>query len=204
MKPLGTSPSPGRLQLALLLIVLLIHRTHLLAADNLTAGAALRPPGYITCPSGDFAFGFRALDHEPSQFLLAVWFNLDLGKTSGDPALKKVVCHTKHGISSLVSIFLLKQVADQLLFIHEQCLQSNYSPIEKLKNSHVQENDVSQRRQILADDNDDDNVTSNDDDHTSTTDDEAAAAEETAVDSNPSPDADGWTVVPPRRHGRMS
>ncbi|KQK17648.1 pre-rRNA-processing protein TSR2 [Brachypodium distachyon] len=41
----------------------------------------------------------------------------------------------------------VQDVADQLLFIHEQCLQSNYSPIEKLKNSHVQENDVSQRRQ---------------------------------------------------------
>lgn len=40
-----------------------------------------------------------------------------------------------------------------------------------------------------------------DDDDTSTMNDEAAAAEETTMDSNPSPDADGWTVVPPKRRG---
>ncbi|CAD6239456.1 unnamed protein product [Miscanthus lutarioriparius] len=89
-------------------------------------------------------------------------------------------------------------VADQLLFIHEQCLQSNYSPIEKLKNSHVQGNDVSQSREIVADDSD----IPNDNDDTSVMNDEAAAAEETAVDSNPAPDADGWTV--PRRRGRRA
>jgi hypothetical protein len=44
------------------------------ARTNLTAGAALTPPGYITSPSGDFAFGFRALDADLTKFLLATWF----------------------------------------------------------------------------------------------------------------------------------
>ncbi|KAK3141764.1 hypothetical protein QOZ80_4BG0338040 [Eleusine coracana subsp. coracana] len=56
----------------------------------------------------------------------------------------------------------VEDVADQLLIIHEQCLQSNYSFIEKLKNSHVQGNDVSQSRQIVADNNEDASDISND------------------------------------------
>ncbi|XP_073360427.1 G-type lectin S-receptor-like serine/threonine-protein kinase LECRK4 [Aegilops tauschii subsp. strangulata] len=95
MTPLGTSPSSG-LHLAPLLIVLLMHQPHLLVvvADNLTAGSSLRPPQYITCPSGDFAFGFRALDYDPSHFLLAVWFNLNLDPAA-DPGQKKVVWYAK-------------------------------------------------------------------------------------------------------------
>ncbi|GJN05432.1 hypothetical protein PR202_ga23057 [Eleusine coracana subsp. coracana] len=46
---------------------------------NLTAGAKLTPPGYISSPSGTFAFGFRALDSDPTKFLLATWFRDDLG-----------------------------------------------------------------------------------------------------------------------------
>lgn len=99
MKPLGTLPSSA-LHLAPLLIVLLMHQPHLLVvvADNLTAGSSLRPPQYITCPSSDFAFGFRALDYDPSQFLLAVWFNLNLDPAA-DPGQKKVVWYAKDPVS---------------------------------------------------------------------------------------------------------
>ncbi|KAF0893544.1 hypothetical protein E2562_026679 [Oryza meyeriana var. granulata] len=60
---------------------------------NLTVGSTLRPPQYITSPSGDFAFGFRALDSGlDSLFLLAVWFNLDDdGTAAADPAQQKAV-----------------------------------------------------------------------------------------------------------------
>ncbi|KAL6603760.1 hypothetical protein ACP70R_044121 [Stipagrostis hirtigluma subsp. patula] len=43
-------------------------------AANLTVGTALTPPHCITSPSGGFAFGFRALDSDPTRFLLATWF----------------------------------------------------------------------------------------------------------------------------------
>ncbi|WVZ60001.1 hypothetical protein U9M48_010078 [Paspalum notatum var. saurae] len=93
------------------------------------------------------------------------------------------------------------QVAKQLLIIHEECLQNNYSSIEKLRNSHVQGNAVAQSRQIAAEDSD-----SSDDDESMMEDEAAPGPEQMAVDrprpSRPAPDADGWTVVPPRRGGR--
>ncbi|XP_066324483.1 pre-rRNA-processing protein TSR2-like [Miscanthus floridulus] len=99
----------------------------------------------------------------------------------------------------------VEEVAEQLLIIHEECLQNNYSSIEKLRNSHVQGNAVSQSRQIVADD-DDDSDSSDDGDDTSMMDDQEAAPEDMVVDRprppRPTPDADGWTVVPPRRGGR--
>ncbi|KAG2547037.1 hypothetical protein PVAP13_9KG067785 [Panicum virgatum] len=96
-----------------------------------------------------------------------------------------------------------EELAKQLLIMHEECLQSNYSSIEKLRNSHVQGNAVFQSRQIAGDD-DDDSDSSDGDDDTSMMDDEAVAApEEMAVDrprpSKAASDVDGWTVVPPRR-----
>ncbi|XP_062224579.1 G-type lectin S-receptor-like serine/threonine-protein kinase LECRK2 [Phragmites australis] len=48
-----------------------------LTSRNLTTGDTLMPPSYITSPSGDFAFGFRALDSDTSSFLLAIWFHFD-------------------------------------------------------------------------------------------------------------------------------
>ncbi|KAG2536264.1 hypothetical protein PVAP13_9NG340600 [Panicum virgatum] len=44
----------------------------------------------------------------------------------------------------------IEEVAKQLLIMHEECLQSNYSSIEKLRNSHVQGNAVSQSRQHMV------------------------------------------------------
>ncbi|XP_062229276.1 G-type lectin S-receptor-like serine/threonine-protein kinase LECRK3 [Phragmites australis] len=60
------------------LLAMLVQQARLLpvavARTNLTAGISLTPPGYITSPSGGFAFGFRALDFDPTKFLLATWF----------------------------------------------------------------------------------------------------------------------------------
>ncbi|KAK3146536.1 hypothetical protein QOZ80_3BG0267740 [Eleusine coracana subsp. coracana] len=97
----------------------------------------------------------------------------------------------------------VEEVAEQLLIMHEECQQRNYSSIEKLRNSHVQWNAVSQSRRVAAD-NDNDSDSSDGDDDVSMMDDEATP-QQMAVD-NPrpprsAPDADGWTVVPPR-HGR--
>ena len=75
---LPCSPLRRALLSALVITVLLQQALFVPAAPvartNLTAGAALTPPGYITSPSGDFAFGFRALDADPTKFLLATWF----------------------------------------------------------------------------------------------------------------------------------
>nr|ACG24565.1 pre-rRNA-processing protein TSR2 [Zea mays] len=99
----------------------------------------------------------------------------------------------------------IEEVAEQFLIIHEECLQNNFSSIEKLRNSRVPGNAVSQSRQIVGDD-DDDSDSSDDGDDTSMVADEEAGPEEMAVDRprppKPTPDADGWTVVPPRRGGR--
>jgi hypothetical protein len=43
-----------------------------------------------------------------------------------------------------------KQVAEQLLIMHEECKQRNYSSIEKLRNSHVQGSAVSQSTRVCA------------------------------------------------------
>ncbi|BAS98648.1 Os06g0619600 [Oryza sativa Japonica Group] len=95
MKPFaGISVS----SLAPLLLLLVLHQPHQLEAENrnLTAGNSLRPPEYITSPSGDFAFGFRALDSggpDSLLFLLAVWFNDNTA--AADPVQQKaaVVWH---------------------------------------------------------------------------------------------------------------
>ncbi|RCV28741.1 hypothetical protein SEVIR_5G433100v4 [Setaria viridis] len=100
----------------------------------------------------------------------------------------------------------VEEVAEQLLIMHEECLQSNYSSIEVLRNSHVQGSAVSQSRQISADGDDSDSSDDDDGDASMMEDEAAAAPEEMAVDrprpSKPAPDADGWTVVPPRHGGR--
>lgn len=64
------------LYLALMLLVLL-DLPVALAQTNVTTTSTLTPPGHITSPSGDFAFGFRALVCDPNQFLLAVWFHFN-------------------------------------------------------------------------------------------------------------------------------
>ncbi|KAF7110293.1 hypothetical protein CFC21_110426 [Triticum aestivum] len=93
MKPSGIMSSSFSSHLAPLL-VLLLHQAHLLVANKLTGGSTLRPPNYITCLSGEYAFGFRALGNDPSRFLLAVWFNFNLSQAA-DPAEQRVVWYAK-------------------------------------------------------------------------------------------------------------
>ncbi|KAF8755724.1 hypothetical protein HU200_011192 [Digitaria exilis] len=100
----------------------------------------------------------------------------------------------------------VEEVAEQLLIMHEECLQSNYSSVEKLRNSRVQGNSVSQSRRIAADEDGSDSSDDDDGNASMMEDEPAAARDEMAVDrprpSKPVPDADGWTVVPPRHGGR--
>ncbi|KAG2649762.1 hypothetical protein PVAP13_1NG130800, partial [Panicum virgatum] len=53
-----------------------------LSPSSLAAGDSLKPPNYITSPSGDFAFGFHALDANDTSnsFLLALWFRFDASR----------------------------------------------------------------------------------------------------------------------------
>ncbi|CAO2176856.1 unnamed protein product [Urochloa humidicola] len=74
-------PALPLLRLALSIAVLVQKARSLLppaavARTNLTAGDTMTPPGYITSPSGGFAFGFRAHDADPDKFILATWFLL--------------------------------------------------------------------------------------------------------------------------------
>lgn len=93
------------------------------------------------------------------------------------------------------------EVAEQFLIMHEECLENNFSSIEKLRNTRPQGNAVSQSRQMVPEDDDDDS--SDDGDEPSMGKDEAARSDDMVIDqpkpSKPTPDADGWTVVPPRR-----
>ncbi|KAG8087968.1 hypothetical protein GUJ93_ZPchr0010g10517 [Zizania palustris] len=98
----------------------------------------------------------------------------------------------------------IEEVAKHLLTMHEECLQRNYSSVEKLRNSRVQGNAVSQSRKMVVDgDDDSSDDDEDDDDEPSMVDNEAGSVEKMMVDepkpSKPVPDADGWTVVPPRR-----
>jgi serine/threonine protein kinase len=74
------------LHLSLFLLAMLLLQPYVLVAmstttrSSLAAGDSLTPPNYITSPSGDFAFGFRALLDSNSSFLLAIWFRFDAGR----------------------------------------------------------------------------------------------------------------------------
>ncbi|XP_020241834.1 G-type lectin S-receptor-like serine/threonine-protein kinase LECRK2 isoform X1 [Asparagus officinalis] len=64
--------------LRLLLFFLLSNFLSAQADTNITLGETLTPltpPTSWLSPSGDFAFGFRPLESDPTQFLLAVFFN---------------------------------------------------------------------------------------------------------------------------------
>ncbi|CAM0908664.1 unnamed protein product [Alopecurus aequalis] len=94
----------------------------------------------------------------------------------------------------------IEEVAGKLIKMHQECLQNNYSSIEKLRNTRPHGNVVSQSRQIATEDDDE---SSDDDDETSMGEDDATRSEDMVVDepkpSKPTPRADGWSVVPPRR-----
>ncbi|KAF6982664.1 hypothetical protein CFC21_001027 [Triticum aestivum] len=94
----------------------------------------------------------------------------------------------------------IREVAEQFFMMHEECLENNFSSIEKLRNTRPQGNVVSQSRQMVTEEDDD---SSDDGDEPSMGEDKAARSDDMAVDqpkpSKPTPGADGWTVVHPRR-----
>ena len=85
----------------LLSLLLLLSSTSLQAQQNITLGSFLVPEGpnrFWLSPSGDFAFGFRAIEGNASSYLLAIWFDKTSDKTvawyakstDADPALVQV------------------------------------------------------------------------------------------------------------------
>ncbi|XP_037489185.1 pre-rRNA-processing protein TSR2-like [Triticum dicoccoides] len=94
----------------------------------------------------------------------------------------------------------IREVAEQFFMMHEECLENNFSSIEKLRNTRPQGNVVSQSRQMVTEEDDD---SLDDGDEPSMGEDKAARSDDMAVDqpkpSKPTPGADGWTVVHPRR-----
>nr|CAB3470886.1 unnamed protein product [Digitaria exilis] len=86
--------------LAVLLLVVLLQQASLLPlamaqTTNLTVGDTLSPPGYITSPSGSFAFGFRAHDTDPAKFILATWLRLGDNSSGPPPPPQSVVWFAK-------------------------------------------------------------------------------------------------------------
>ena len=73
--------------MAHLVLVFLLLTTHHLSAQsyqNISLGTTFTPlstPNPWLSPSGDFAFGFRPLETNPTLFLLSVWFDKVGGKT---------------------------------------------------------------------------------------------------------------------------
>ncbi|XP_039822637.1 G-type lectin S-receptor-like serine/threonine-protein kinase LECRK2 [Panicum virgatum] len=90
---------------AVLLLVVLLQQARWLplavaARTNLTAGAAMAPPDYITSPSSGFAFGFRAFTSDPTTFLLATWFRFaGDDDSSSQPQPESVVWFAKQSPS---------------------------------------------------------------------------------------------------------
>jgi hypothetical protein len=87
--------------LLLLSLLVLLSSTSLQAQQNITLGSSLVPEGpssFWLSPSGNFAFGFRAIEGNASFYLLAIWFDKTSDKTVAwyakttdpDPALVQV------------------------------------------------------------------------------------------------------------------
>ncbi|KAK1315046.1 hypothetical protein QJS10_CPA06g01927 [Acorus calamus] len=101
----------------------------------------------------------------------------------------------------------VEEVAEQLMIMHEDCLQGNYEAIENLRRTNAGKNSVLQSRQVPNDDESGDE----------SLDDEEEAMDMAVDEPSPKPDAmdkqrpkqsideDGWSVVGPRRgRGRKS
>uniref|UniRef100_A0A0D3H1Z6 Pre-rRNA-processing protein TSR2 homolog n=1 Tax=Oryza barthii TaxID=65489 RepID=A0A0D3H1Z6_9ORYZ len=146
----------------------------------------------------------RAKADQLAQSILS-WFANSKGKHYYEDLVDMMYDTVSESFNADFEDGSVEEVAEQLLIMHEECLQSNYSSVEKLRNSRAQGNAVSQSRKMVVDGDDDSSDDEDDDDdgEPSMMDNEAGSAEKMAVDepkpSKPVPDADGWTTVPPRR-----
>ncbi|KAF0901284.1 hypothetical protein E2562_039023 [Oryza meyeriana var. granulata] len=74
----------------------------------------------------------------------------------------------------------VEEVAEELLIMHEECLQSNYSSYEKLRNS--QWNAASQSRKVVVDGDNDSSDDDDNDEPSMVVDNGAGSAEKMVVD----------------------
>ncbi|GLJ49531.1 hypothetical protein SUGI_1050130 [Cryptomeria japonica] len=100
----------------------------------------------------------------------------------------------------------LEEVAEQLMLLHEECLQGNYETISKLQMSGSAVQSIAQSQQLSKDDSEDDNSSEEgqptlemdiDTDRQNATTDKVESS--TADNLNENDIADGWSVVPSRR-----
>lgn len=103
------------------------------------------------------------------------------------------------------SFYWTKQIAEELMIMHEECLQENYESIQRLRISSNGAQAVSQSRQLV-----DENVdeSSDDEEASDMAVDEPQGPSSNSKTNNTSVDNqnqtgqadDGWSVVPPRRN----
>ncbi|KAJ6796556.1 pre-rRNA-processing protein TSR2 [Iris pallida] len=95
----------------------------------------------------------------------------------------------------------IEEVAEQLMVMHEGCLEGNYESIEKLRNLVPVTNAVRQSKEVISDAADE----SSDEEASDMMVDEPVMSKETAT-SNPKPrempDEEGWSVVAPKQRNR--
>lgn len=100
----------------------------------------------------------------------------------------------------------LEEVAEQLMLLHEECLQGNYETISKLQMSGSAVQSIAQSQQLSKDDSEDDNSSEEgqpalemdiDTDRQDATTDKVESS--TTDNLNENDIADGWSVVPSRR-----
>ncbi|KAJ6841294.1 pre-rRNA-processing protein TSR2 [Iris pallida] len=93
----------------------------------------------------------------------------------------------------------VEEVAEQLMVMHEGCLEGNYESIEKLRNLLPLANAVRQSKEVSNDDTDE----SSDEEASDMVVDEPVMPKEMAVNKpkpREMPDEDGWSVVAPKRN----
>ncbi|XP_078153136.1 uncharacterized protein LOC144548339 [Carex rostrata] len=111
----------------------------------------------------------------------------------------KITLYMLDSSSTEVQDGTVPEVAEQLIIMHEDCLEGKYESIQKLKQLAPRTNAVSQSKQVV---NDDDGESS--DSETDSM--EMEATQKMDVDpvkmgTKPGPDPDRWTVVP-NKHNR--
>uniref|UniRef100_J3MUA6 Pre-rRNA-processing protein TSR2 homolog n=2 Tax=Oryza brachyantha TaxID=4533 RepID=J3MUA6_ORYBR len=144
----------------------------------------------------------RAKANQLAEYILS-WFTNAKGEHYYEDLVDMMYDAVSESFNADFEDGSVEEIAEQLLIMHEECMQSNYSSVEKLRNTRPQGNAVSQSRKISVDGDDDSSDDDDDDDEPSMVDNEAGGADKMVVDepkpSKPVPDADGWTVVPSRR-----
>ncbi|KAI7751220.1 hypothetical protein M8C21_021289 [Ambrosia artemisiifolia] len=91
----------------------------------------------------------------------------------------------------------IEEVADNLLIMHEECLEGNFASIERLRQSIP---NVNHRMQVVNGGEDDSDSASSSGDESMEMEDEVDPSSQPPQAQAPTVDADGWTVVSSRRN----